>query len=223
MAKCINQNSINTSFLPIYFKHIKKYRMAGLLYKQIFLGFLVTLTLTSAINPTWAARVLVGARNAEFIRISCQATTYPNLCYTSLSSHASDIRADPQLLAHTALTLTLQTAESTSAVMVKMGKSQGLSHREVGAMRDCVEELRDSVNEIRKSLGEMKQLKGSDFNLKVNDIQTWVSAALTDEDTCTEGFAKGNVKAAVREAIVNVAHMTSNALALINAFAALHN
>ncbi len=61
----------------------------------------------------------------------------------------------------------------------------------------------------------------------MNDIQTWVSAALTDEDTCTDGFAEnamnGNVKTTVRARVVNMAHMTSNALALINSYASFHN
>ncbi|KAH0686238.1 hypothetical protein KY285_016795 [Solanum tuberosum] len=90
----------------------------------------------------------------------------------------------------------------------------------------CVEELSDTVSELRISLGEMKQLRGRDFDMKMSDIQTWVSAALTNEDTCTEGFSgkamNGKVKTVVRGKIVEVAHMTSNALALINALDALH-
>lgn len=95
-----------------------------------------------------------------------------------------------------------------------------MTPREIGAMRDCIEELSDSVDQLRNSMAEMAQLRGSNFALTMNDIQTWVSAALTDDDTCMDGFAgkvmNGNSKIAVRERIVNVAHMTSNALALIN-------
>jgi len=90
-------------------------------------------------------------------------------------------------------------------------------------MRDCVEEMGDSVDLIRKSLGEMSQLKGSNFELMMSDVQTWVSAALTDDDTCSDGFAgngmNGNMKNVVRGRIVNIAHLTSNALALINNYA----
>lgn len=95
-------------------------------------------------------------------------------------------------------------------------------------MKDCIEELRDSVDELRRSMGEMSQLvKGkSDFKLMINDIQTWVSAALTDENTCTDGFEEkpmnGNLKTAVRGQVVNVAQLTSNALALINRYGLIH-
>ncbi|KAG8381491.1 hypothetical protein BUALT_Bualt06G0127300 [Buddleja alternifolia] len=190
---------------------------------------IITLTLThSSINSGCAAaRPASGATNTEFIKTSCSATSYPTLCYSSLSSHASAIQQNPKLLAHAALSVSLDTASATSVDMVKLSRAAGMSHREAGAMRDCVEELSDSVDQLRRSMAEMKEINGSNFGMMMSDVQTWVSAALTDEDTCMEGFAgkvmNGATKTAVRRRIVNVAHMTSNALALINSYAALHD
>ncbi|KAI6672231.1 hypothetical protein NL676_000137 [Syzygium grande] len=165
--------------------------------------------------------------NTEFIRTSCGKTTYPDLCYTSLSGHASLIQTSPKLLASAALTVTLDKARLTSAMMARLSKARGMKPREVGAMQDCVEELSDSVDELRRSIDEMGQMKrSSNFGLIMNDVQTWVSAALTDEDTCSDGFAgrmmNGNVKTVVRNEILTIAHLTSNALALINRYASLH-
>ena len=93
-------------------------------------------------------------------------------------------------------------------------------------MRDCVEELGDTLEELRKSIGEMGQLSGSNYEVYMSDIQTWVSAALTDENTCSDGFEgddmNGKVKVLVRGRILVIAHLTSNALALINHFASIH-
>ncbi|XP_009779202.1 21 kDa protein-like [Nicotiana sylvestris] len=196
---------------------------------HILIVFLILVAFTSSSfmkSSVSAARPAAGDTNTEFIRTSCKSTTYPNLCFSSLSSRSAAIGVSPQLLAHESLTVSLETAQSTSAMMLKLAHVQGLTPREVGAMHDCVEELSDTVDELRKSLGEMKQLRGKDFDLKMNDIQTWVSAALTDEDTCTEGFAgkvmNGKVKTVVRGKILEVAHLTSNALALVNSVAALH-
>ncbi|XP_027110484.1 21 kDa protein-like [Coffea eugenioides] len=187
---------------------------------------LICLSLTHFSTTATAARALSGATNTEFIRTSCSTTTYPKLCYATLSNHATIIRSDPKLLAHAALSASLDSAKSTSSMMAKLSQSHGMTPRQGGAMRDCVEELRESVDELKNSLDEMPQLRGSNFALTMNDIQTWVSAALTDDDTCMEGFAgkamNGNNKIAVRDQIVNVAHVTSNALALINSYAALH-
>ncbi|XP_006362111.1 21 kDa protein-like isoform X2 [Solanum tuberosum] len=200
--------------------------MEGGYFLTYFLISIALITSSNNWNSVSAARPSAGETNTEFIRTSCKSTTYPNLCFSSLSSRSNAIGVSPQLLAHESLSVSLETAQSTSAMMIKLSHSQGMTPREVGAMRDCVEELSDAVSGIKKSLGEMKELRGKDFDLKMNDIQTWVSAALTDEDTCTEGFAgkvmNGKVKTVVREKILEVAHMTSNALALINRLAALH-
>ena len=59
----------------------------------------------------------------------------------------------------------------------------------------------------------------------MNNIQTWVSAALMNEDTCTEGFEEaeatdGRLKKSVRRGVDQmISHLTSNALAFINKYA----
>jgi pectinesterase inhibitor-like protein len=165
--------------------------------------------------------------NTLFIKNSCSTTTYPRLCYTSLVKHADSIQTNRVLLTCTALNVTLASAKSTSAVISTLSKSHGLKPREAAAMKDCVEVLSDSVDELRRSIGEMSRLRTSNFELTMSDVQTWVSAALTDESTCTDGFdeinAPGNVQTIVRGKIVQVAQLTSNALALINKLATSHS
>ncbi|XP_021288754.1 21 kDa protein-like [Herrania umbratica] len=181
--------------------------------------------LTIHLNSCLAARTnLRKEANTQFIKTSCSGTVYPDLCITTLSSYASEIQASPKLLASTALSVTLNSTRSASKTMIKRSKSQGMKPREAEALSDCMEELRDSVYELQRSVGEMDQPGGKNFGLQMNDIETWVSAALTDEHTCMDGFSgkamNGNVKTSVRSQIVKVAHMTSNALALVNSYAA---
>ncbi|KAJ7982555.1 21 kDa protein [Quillaja saponaria] len=163
------------------------------------------------------------ARSTNFIRKSCSATTYPILCFTSLSLHANLIQTDRKILTDMALSVTLSSTKSTSALIFSLAKSRGLKPREVAAMKDCVEELSDAVDELRSSIGEMGKLKPSNFQVTMEDVQTWVSAALTDENTCTDGFqgdaVNGKVNTIVRGRIVKVGQLTSNALALINQLA----
>ncbi|KAJ9679029.1 hypothetical protein PVL29_021063 [Vitis rotundifolia] len=185
--------------------------MEGSFFSSYFLpALLIFLSLTSYINLSSAARPAADKASTEFIRTSCGTTTYPRLS-SSRHSPCCD----------------LSTARFTSSLMSKLVQSHGLKPREVAAMQDCVELLSDSVDQLRRAMGEMTQIKGSNFGLMMNDIQTWVSAALADEDTCTDGLAgnamNGNLKTTVRARVVNMAHMTSIALGLINSYASLHN
>ena len=90
-------------------------------------------------------------------------------------------------------------------------------------MQDCVEQLSDTVDELRRSIAEMSDLRASNFEMIMSDVQTWVSAALTDETTCNDGFqeitAATDIKSTVRRLVIQVAQLTSNALALINKLA----
>ncbi|KAI7733017.1 hypothetical protein M8C21_025391 [Ambrosia artemisiifolia] len=153
---------------------------------------------------------------------TCGVTTYPTLCFNSLSTRASAIQTSPNLLAQTALSVTLDTTRTTSSSMVKLSLVHGMAPTEVAAMKDCIELLNDSVYNLKQSLEEMNRAGDKDSELVMSDIQTWVSSALTDEDTCTEGFKDDQkMKGVVRGKIVNVAHLASNALALINSYASL--
>lgn len=176
------------------------------------------------------------ATNTEFIRTSCVATTYPKLCFSSLSAHAAKIQTSPKLLATTALGVSLSSAEATSSSLRQLSHAVHrvpLRPREVAAMADCLEELADTVDELQKSAAEMEKMVAGkvtgpgSFAMTMSDVQTWVSAALTDETTCSDGFdekstASGELKTVVKGKIVNLAQLTSNALALINKYAKIH-
>ncbi|KAI7733536.1 hypothetical protein M8C21_026159 [Ambrosia artemisiifolia] len=102
-----------------------------------------------------------------------------------------------------------------------MSKVHGMTPREVAAMKNCIELLSDSVYMLQRSLEEMSQPGSKDSKLVMSDIQTWVSSALTDEDTCSEGFKDDpKMKRDVRGKTLNVACLTSNAL--INSYASLN-
>ncbi|CAL9087443.1 unnamed protein product [Musa textilis] len=163
--------------------------------------------------------------HADFIVSSCQATTFRCLCVDSLSPYASVIRDSPMELARSALSVSLSGARSAAAAVSKLAAEETLAPREAAAVRDCMSTTGDSVDELQRSLEAMGYPKGrgeAAVGLRLDDIQTWVSAALTDEDTCMDGIGGGRstggvVKVAIRRQIVNVAQLTSNALALINA------
>lgn len=166
-----------------------------------------------------------------FIKASCKATRYPALCVHCLSGYASAIRQNERQLAQTALSVSLARARSAAAFVAKMTKVRGIKAREHQGVKDCIENLGDSVDRLSQSLQELGHLGGAvggrhDFMWHMSNVQTWVSAALTDDNTCLDGFAgrvlDGKVKATIQRRVNNVAQVTSNALALANRFASRH-
>ncbi|KAG1362217.1 21 kDa protein [Cocos nucifera] len=168
-----------------------------------------------------------GTISLEFIRTSCKKAKYPSLCFNSLAAYAPTIQTSPIQLAEASLSVSLSYARDTSTMMTRLSKGKGMSSSEAEAMSDCTESLGDSVDELKQSLKAMGHLGGKNIKLRVNDIQTWVSSALTDENTCMDGFASNGMKTGernnIRSRIVKVAQLTSNALSIISGLAAIES
>lgn len=163
----------------------------------------------------------------SFIKSSCKLTTYPQVCVSSLAGYAPTIKRSPQQLAQIALSVSLDKAQSAQTFITKLCKFKGLKPREYAALKDCLEEMSDTIDRISKSVKELKSAqRGKDFQWHMSNIETWISAALTNENTCGDGFSgralNGRIKTSIRARVSHVAQVTSNALALINQFAAKH-
>lgn len=200
--------------------------MKPLLFLTFLLFYLHSIaTVSSAVyDPSTTAGT---DTTTQFIRTSCSATLYPSLCYTSLSRHANAIQQDPARLARTAIRISLSKARQMAAYVSNLSRQAdyGADPRARAALHDCYSNMGDAVDEINGSLKQMRQLmapSSESFRFQMGNVQTWMSAALTDEDTCTDGFedvAEGPMKKEVSERAAKVKKLTSNALALVNSYA----
>ncbi|XP_062028430.1 pectinesterase inhibitor 11-like [Rosa rugosa] len=146
---------------------------------------------------------------------------YPRLCCNVLKIHAGKIGMSAKVLAQTALDIALEFTKQTHITAKGYSEIKALNPVVTSAMRDCVEELNVAVQMLQKSKVELGMvIEGSTSGLHVSNVQTWVSAALTNLNTCKDGFVDHNLNGTVEKItarkIVKAAHLTSNALALIN-------
>ncbi|EPS71247.1 hypothetical protein M569_03514 [Genlisea aurea] len=151
-----------------------------------------------------------------YVSVSCNATLYPDLCFKSLSKYAASIKTEPKALANTALTLAFETTRLTLSELRKIGGGG----ESVG---ECIEVVGDSVYNLARSVRRMEgEETGSGLAAQMSDVETWVSAALTDDDTCMEDFCRrcgARTRAAVREMVFKVARLASIALTFIDRYA----
>ncbi|XP_010555620.1 PREDICTED: 21 kDa protein [Tarenaya hassleriana] len=165
------------------------------------------------------------ANYRAFVKTACNSTTYPTMCYNSLSPYASAIKADEIKLCTTALSLNAKAAKEASSVVSKLLKNAQIScgsirRPETLILRDCLDEIRDTADELKQAAVELKTLsrRGGDAAERVMNARTFVSSALTDETTCTDEFderkVNADMKKKVKKAMVNLARTTSITLAL---------
>lgn len=176
---------------------------------SFILSLFVLLLLSSSLSST------ASKTPKDLVHTSCAHASYPNICLRTLSSYsgqANSLRG----LAQAAVKVSISRSHKASGFLARL---KGHNKREQGALGDCIQQMSDSVYELTKTLSELQNLRqGSEFKWHLSNAETWVSAALTYDDTCLDGFREidAQVRSDVKRAITNVAKVTSNALYLIN-------
>lgn len=166
---------------------------------------------TRAVGPT------IGHKPTQAISRTCSKTLYPNLCVSSLLNFPGSLTASEQDLVHISFNMTLH--HFSRALYFTSGISYLQMDPHVrSAFDDCLELLDDSVDALSRSLGSVLLLPGGDIN-KREDVLTWLSAALTNHDTCSEGFEdlNGPVKDQVSDKLKDLSELVSNCLAIFSA------
>ncbi|KAJ9146943.1 hypothetical protein P3X46_029156 [Hevea brasiliensis] len=193
-----------------------------LTFALTFLLFISNLENSDAAITTTKTTKNSSSTYKNYLKTACNSTTYPKLCYSSLSHYYSTISNNDLTLCISAVNVSLQAATNANSLVTALLKEGGLNHTEAQAVQDCLEVIGDSIDELNESLDALGSL---DFNnpkvkFQISSIKTWVSAAITDDDTCTDGLngakVSSSVKTKITKSVLNVERLTSNALALIN-------
>ncbi|GLJ10949.1 hypothetical protein SUGI_0138560 [Cryptomeria japonica] len=148
---------------------------------------------------------------------ACESALYRNVCISTLSSYPGASHANLSQLAGIAVELSLD--EATKAYkFVDDLRAQSTNTSNQNALKDCADLMKDTVDQLNSSLSTLTHLSSGSFQSAIGDVQTWVSAALTNPSTCIEGFQEVNANMApiIKARTENVTEYMSNALAVIN-------
>ncbi|KAL2335871.1 hypothetical protein Fmac_010317 [Flemingia macrophylla] len=185
----------------------------------------ITSTDSTSTTPSYHVNTTIPSNYTQttfrnYIVKSCNLSTYPSICYRSLSPYASKIEADPLRLCKVSLSLALAAANRASSSISKILSTKNLTGIAEQVVQDCLGNVKDSIGELKDSLDAMGHLDGVDRKFQISNIKTWVSASITNTQTCSDGFDEMNVDATltnkIRRIVMDVARKTSNSLYFIN-------
>ncbi|KAH7857896.1 hypothetical protein Vadar_017698 [Vaccinium darrowii] len=150
----------------------------------------------------------------------CQPTDYKQTCETALTSTAVNT-SDPKQLIQLAFNVTVShigEAIKNSSLLQKAQASKDPMIQD--ALENCKELLEFSINDLKKSIDAVGSFDVTKVNDYVTDLKTWLSGAITYQQTCLEGFE--NTTGASREIgdqmtkyLQLSGELTSNGLAII--------
>ncbi|TYI55233.1 hypothetical protein E1A91_D11G127500v1 [Gossypium mustelinum] len=148
---------------------------------------------------------------------ACEGTLYPDLCVSTISV-LPDLASKslPELIQAT-LNQTMYEVRLSSANCTGIEKRiKSYSKREEAAINDCLELFDDTLEELKVALADLAPKKLA-VSRNYHDLQTFLSAAMTNQYTCLDGFArsKGNVRNIIKKGLHNITHHVSNSLVML--------
>ncbi|KAL6532489.1 hypothetical protein OROGR_014459 [Orobanche gracilis] len=158
-------------------------------------------------------RVLNDSQKA--IRDLCGNTYYQETCITTLSEATN--ASDPKTLIEAGFRTAIQ---ELGRVITQTGALQEAANDPLasGAYKTCRKLLDDSISDLQTTVDEMSTFDMTNFQTLVDDIKTWLTGALTCQETCLDCFedVKSDAGVKMKELLELSRELTINGLALAN-------
>ncbi|XP_072975105.1 pectinesterase inhibitor 9-like [Typha angustifolia] len=108
--------------------------------------------------------------------------------FLSSSTNSSQVPNSTSIeIACAAVRATLTEAKRVHEYMTtSLAKDDGGVGRQ--AVADCEDCFEEAVGELRDSVEELTRLEEETFGWQMSNVETWVSAALTNQVTCLDGL-----------------------------------
>ncbi|KAJ8767277.1 hypothetical protein K2173_017321 [Erythroxylum novogranatense] len=153
-------------------------------------------------------------------RAICGSTPYPDACFNSLKLSIS-INISPNIIA--SLLQTLGTALSEAVKLTNLlssASSSNIIEKQTGAIQDCKDLHQITLSSLKKSVSSIQ----SGDQRKLADAKVYLSAALTNKNTCLEGldFASGPLKPLLIDSLFNTYKHVSNSLSMLSKSGPVH-
>lgn len=146
---------------------------------------------------------------------TCQDTLYPDLCISTISTFPDlTSKSLPEIISAT-VNHTVNEARSSSSncTFIKKKLKYQLTPLETRALEDCVELLDGSVSQLKSAISNLNTTPSTHFH----ELQTLLSAAMTNQYTCLDGFAYSNktVRHSIQASLKKISRHVSNSLAML--------
>lgn len=210
----VNSNLENQNPHPHHYNHSRTTRKTLLTILAILLLTLVIGLMLAALIYDSNNEPTESEESAESIRTVCNVTQYPTSCFTSISSVNVSIKPDPEAIFKLSLQISIKELKNISSQFRTLNDVNSQA-----AIDDCLSQFEDALSRLNDSVSAMEAGSGEKALTleKINDIQTWISAAMTDQETCLDGLEEmgSTVLDEVKAKMKNSKEFLSNSLAIV--------
>lgn len=157
---------------------------------------------------------------AQSLKSICSVTNYPGSCYASISELKSSNTSDPEKLFRLSLQVALGALQKVSTMLPEKWSNSTKDPGVKKALGVCQTVFDDAIDMLNDSISTMDAKDGERLLTvtKINDLKTWLSTTLTDQDTCLDALEESNATIIedVKDLMNNSTEYASNSLAIVS-------
>ncbi|KAK4483295.1 hypothetical protein RD792_010480 [Penstemon davidsonii] len=196
--------------------------LASLLLVAMVIGTVVSVTKKDGNSSAPASNNNNGgsiSASTKAVKAICAPTDYKETCEGSLSNANT---TDPKELIKVAFEATVKNigdALKNSTLL----EEAATDSRTKGAFKVCQEVLEDSIGDLKRSFEKVGAFDASKIDDYVMDVKTWLSAAITYQDTCIDAFENttGDTGEKMKKLLKTANELSSNGLAMVSDFSSI--
>ncbi|MBA0866146.1 hypothetical protein Goshw_018320 [Gossypium schwendimanii] len=198
-------------------------------HKKIFLALFASLVIVAAIIGIVAG--VSSRKNSDesdnshhaIVKSACSGTFYPDLCFSAVTTvpagTSKKVRSQKDVI-ELSLNITTTAVEHNYFKIKKLLARKDLTTREKTALHDCLETIDETLDELHEAVEDLHEYPNKkSLTQHADDLKTLMSAAMTNQETCLDGFSHEGADKKIREVLIDgekyVEKMCSNALAMI--------
>ncbi|OMO66007.1 Pectinesterase, catalytic [Corchorus olitorius] len=198
-------------------------------HKKIILAVFASLVIVAAIIGI-AAGVNSKNNNSDetdtshhaIVKSACSSTRDPEFCFsevTKVGTPKKKVTSQKDVI-ELSLNITVNAVEHNFFKIKKLLKRKGLTEREKTALHDCLETIDETLDELHQAVEDLHEYPNKKTLVQhADDLKTLMSAAMTNQETCLDGFSHDDADKKIRKVLISgekyVEKMCSNALAMI--------
>jgi len=164
-------------------------------------------------------------RAEKAVKAVCAVTDYKETCeYSLLKTVKGNAATQPKEILKASIAVV---SKGIDEVIDRAKTIKFDTPLKKAAFNDCLELLKDAKEELNSSISTIKGMDLGKISSRTPDINNWLSAVMSYQQTCIDGFPDGEEKAAMQKLLKTAKELGSNALAVVSQissiFSKLHN
>lgn len=165
---------------------------------------------------------LSSSRLQKLINSVCNGTLYKDSCLKTLNKTVGDNQnvtsAQPKFLLSSAISAI---DEEINKAFDKVLTFNFQTPEEKDAIEDCKALVADAKEELEESINNVNEFDARNFSTVAPELNNWLSAVMSYQVTCTDGFPEGKLKTDIEKTLNSSQLLTSNSLAILKQFSTL--